>query len=398
MKRVPGSAYQWTYTLTVCLLLLATVLRTLIVYRDLPAVLTRDLALLAAWLFAVAAEPAVTRRWPNAFLLCLAAEAGLLAGMLLSPQSPDYFAILFGVLSMRLVQQASLRVTVLGLVAFAALIWVTLAPTTGLLLAAAFGLTYSTANAFFAYFSLEVRRLIQARSQNETMQRELQDSNRRLQAYSDRLKQLAAERERHRIARDLHDSVTQTVFSMALTVQAATLLLERDPARVKPQLDHLSDLATSALTEMQTLVTELRPTNALRAGLADALRGHIAGRTFPERLSVSLEVEGDAALSPAEEQGLFRIAQEALNNIAKHAQATRACLTLHLAEPVWVEIADDGRGFVWASAGQGAGMGLSSMRERAAEIGWELEVVSRPGGGTRIRAQKGSGDGSRRKD
>jgi signal transduction histidine kinase len=398
MKRMADSAYQWVYYLTAFLLLLATVLRTLIVYGTAPTVVVRDLALLAIWAVLFAGEPVITRRWQASFFVYLAVQTALVAAMMLGPQSPDYFAILFGLLSMRIVQQLNPWPSVMCIAAFALVIAATLMPGTGLLLAVIFAMTYSAASAFFAYASLEARRVIEAHSRNEVMQEELRERNRQLQAYSDRLKQLAVERERHRIARDLHDSVTQTVFSMTLTVQSAMLLLDRDPARLKPLLDHLSDLARSALAEMQTLVAELRPSGTVQAGLVAALRRHIAERTFPEQLSVSLEAEGDQELTPAEEQGLFRIAQEALNNIAKHAGASRACLHVRLTEPVWIEITDNGRGFAVESAGQHGGMGLPGMQERAAEIGWDLQVTSTPGEGTRIHVQRGGRDDHGHKD
>jgi len=87
-------------------------------------------------------------------------------------------------------------------------------------------------------------------------------------------------------------------------------------------------------------------------------------------------------------RGLFRIIQEALNNIVKHARAHQATVSLHLAEPQWVEVEDNGRGFDPACAQTAGKVGLSGMRERAAEIGWDLTITSTPGGGTRIRIEK----------
>jgi signal transduction histidine kinase len=142
---------------------------------------------------------------------------------------------------------------------------------------------------------------------------------------------------------------------------------------------------------MRVLISELRPEKVAEGGLAAALRRHLADRPLPDNLLVSLEVEGDplARLSPAEEQGLFRIAQEALNNIVKHAQASQACIRLHLAEPPWwIEIQDQGQGFDLRQARDGGRVGLISMGERAAEIGWNLHVITSPGAGTRIRVEK----------
>jgi signal transduction histidine kinase len=219
---------------------------------------------------------------------------------------------------------------------------------------------------------------------------QLQEANRQLQAYSKRLQRLAVARERHRLARELHDSVTQTIFSMTLTTQSAVLLLDRDPGRVGAQLDRLTQLAQGALSEMRVLISELRPEKVAEGGLVAVLRQHLADRPMPENLLVSLEVEGDplARLSPAEERGLFRIVQEALNNIVKHARASQACVRLRLAEPAWIEIQDQGQGFDLRQARNSGRVGLASMRERAAEIGWNLQITTSPGAGTHIRVEK----------
>jgi signal transduction histidine kinase len=124
--------------------------------------------------------------------------------------------------------------------------------------------------------------------------------------------------------------------------------------------------------------------------LAAALRRHLADRHLPESLAVSLQVEGDQPLSAAEEQGLFRIAQEALNNIVKHAQASEARIQLHLIEPPWMEIQDQGQGFDLEQARNSGRVGLVSMGERAAEIGWNLRITTAPGAGARIRVEKTS--------
>jgi signal transduction histidine kinase len=183
---------------------------------------------------------------------------------------------------------------------------------------------------------------------------------------------------------------------MNLTTQSALVLLERDPGRVAGQLDHLNQLAQSALAEMRVLITELRPEPVAEGGLAAALRQHIASRPLPEGLSVSLEVEGDQPLQSAEKQGLFRIVQEAVNNVVKHSGASQAIIRLHQTEPFWIEIEDNGQGFDIHSAQTanrpGGQVGLSSMQERAAEIGWDLRVLTSTGTGTRIQVRKLTGE------
>ena len=115
---------------------------------------------------------------------------------------------------------------------------------------------------------------------------ELQKTNRQLQSYSQHVQRLAAGRERQRLARELHDSVTQTIFSMTLTTQSALLLLERDRNQVAAQLDRLNLLARNALIEMQSLISRLAPEEA--GGFVPALRKHLAERRLLEALSVDL--------------------------------------------------------------------------------------------------------------
>ena len=161
---------------------------------------------------------------------------------------------------------------------------------------------------------------------NEQLAMELQAANRQVEQMAGRMKALAAARERQHLGRELHDSVTQTVFSLSLAVQSARLLVERHPERVPEHLDHLTALAQQALAQMHTLVSELKPGGPGPGELPEALRRHLAAAFLPEGLSVALDVEDEAegALTPEEEQALFAIAREALNNIVKHSGATQA--------------------------------------------------------------------------
>lgn len=154
------------------------------------------------------------------------------------------------------------------------------------------------------------------------------------------------------------------------------------------QLDRLNQLSQSALSEMQALILQLRPGPLEEGGLVLAIQQHLASRYLPESLNVSLEVEGDFPLDPSDEQGLFRIIQEALNNIVKHARSPQARIRLNLHNPPSVEISDQGLGFDVQHVSNSNGMGLASMRERADEIGWNLRITGSPGAGTLIRIEK----------
>jgi signal transduction histidine kinase len=389
MKRSADWAHQWIFYLTAGFLFGAVLLRTLLVYRNNPE-LGRVLGLLAVWLALFASEAAISPRWPRYSPIYLALQTGLVVVLLAQPDRRDYFAVLFALLGMQAMQRLNPKPGELWISLFTPLMVLLLLRTYGAFEAIALAVIYTALNVFVASYALATRRAQAARAQNQALASELQEANRQLQAYSKQLEQLAVTRERHRLARELHDSVTQTIFSMTLTTQSALLLLDRDPHQASDQLDRLHQLSQSALAEMRVLISELRPEKVAEGGLVAALRRHLADRRLPESLAVSLEVEGDQPLSSAEEQGLFRIAQEALNNIVKHAQASEARIRLHLLEPLWLEIKDQGQGFDLQRARDSDHVGLSSIGERAAEIGWSLSIIAAPGAGTCIRVEKTS--------
>jgi signal transduction histidine kinase/PAS domain-containing protein len=213
--------------------------------------------------------------------------------------------------------------------------------------------------------------------------------NARLQSQA---QQAAALEERHRLARDLHDSVTQSLFTVTLMAEAAQAMIDRDPVRVAGYLERLKDTAHTALAEMRALLNQLRPQGLSAAGLGAALRKHAETVGAQVGLAVTVNVDGNLPdLSPAIEEALYRIAQEALHNVVKHAQATEACITLNALRPrpdappqaVVLSVEDDGRGFVVAPAGTGGGggLGLTSMRERATGLGGSFAIGPRPDGG-----------------
>ena len=117
-----------------------------------------------------------------------------------------------------------------------------------------------------------------AQAKSQALLIELQAAHHQLQEYASQVEELSAAQERNRLARELHDSVTQTIFSMTLTAQSALILVDRDPARVKEQLVHLQALAKNALAEMRSLIQQLRPRSLAEEGLAAALRRHAVER------------------------------------------------------------------------------------------------------------------------
>jgi signal transduction histidine kinase len=205
----------------------------------------------------------------------------------------------------------------------------------------------------------------------------------------ERSRELSVVEERNRLARDLHDSVTQTLFSVVLNAEAAVTMIDRDGAQARPQLEKVRDLSRDALAEMRSLIFELRPAELEADGLVATLRKHVDVLTRIRRTEIVVDVLGDRRLSPDTEQGLFRIAQEALNNALKHAAPQRIGVTLDLCDNrARLSVADDGIGFDPASPqATSKRLGLTSMRERAEALGGTLRIDSTPSRGTTITVE-----------
>jgi len=198
--------------------------------------------------------------------------------------------------------------------------------------------------------------------------------------------------ERSRLARDLHDAVTQTLFSAGLIAEALSTSWESDRDEGRQLLKELRQLTRGALAEMRTLLLELRPAALVEASLDDLLRQLADATTSREGAPVTVTVEGQCALPTDVHIGLYRIAQESLNNVVKHARASQVTVSL-LSPPaggmkggegVELRIGDDGRGFDPDCVPPDR-LGLNIMRERAQAIGATMVVESRPGRGTQIR-------------
>ncbi|GAA2583711.1 hypothetical protein GCM10010399_11990 [Dactylosporangium fulvum] len=222
----------------------------------------------------------------------------------------------------------------------------------------------------------------------------------------ERSRELSIVEERQRIARELHDAVTQKLFSLRLTVEAAAALVERDPRRAVAELDTVRRLAADATAELKSIVVGLRPVDLAGDGLATALakQAELLDRVHDAR--VTFTGDGVPRLPAEREEAAYRVAQEALHNALRHGAPRRVTIELRRAGPgVVLTITDDGHGFDPGSpgpattaatdtpgntAGNTAGgkaqhrLGLASMRERARSVGARLRVTSGPGKGTTI--------------
>jgi signal transduction histidine kinase len=378
--------HQWIYYLAAGFMFAAAVSRAVLIFQDEP-LLGRVIFLLAAWLLAFLADTLLSRRLPQITITCLVIEAMLILYLVLISEQ-DFFAFLFPLLHMQAMlkyqaRSVAILIAITGLLSFLALFG-----QVGGLQALALALIYSAFGALMAAYIWSTRQAQVVRVQQQALVEDLQQANQRLEFHSHQQERLAAGRERQRLARELHDSVTQTIFSMTLTTQSALLLLEADPPKVAAQLDRLDQLSQSAMAEMQVLISRLALDHVNAEGFVSALRRHLDERLALDNLSVTLEVEGSQQLDPRAEAALFRIAQEALNNIIKHAQVSQASVRLHLSDPCWMEVEDLGVGFNPKQDPHESAFGMAGMRERAAGIGWNLSVDSAIGKGTRIRVEK----------
>ena len=200
----------------------------------------------------------------------------------------------------------------------------------------------------------------------------------------ERAQAAAALEERQHLARELHDSVSQALYGITLGSDAARTLLDRDPARVAGPLEYVRSLAESGLAEMRALIFELRPESLENEGLVAALEKQAAALRARHEIEVHTALCEEPDVPLWVKDALYRIVQEALHNIARHARAEDVGLLLEQDnEGILLEVRDDGIGFDPSRSFPGH-LGLKSMRERAERLGGTLEVESRPGKGTRI--------------
>ncbi|UCC77024.1 MAG: GAF domain-containing protein [Anaerolineales bacterium] len=206
--------------------------------------------------------------------------------------------------------------------------------------------------------------------------------------------QLAVMRERQRLARELHDSVTQALYSLTLLSEAARRMAgSGELQQAQEPLYRLNAISQQALKEMRLLVFELRPLVLKREGLVGALQHRLDAVEGRAGVEARLLVHGEVKLPSEVEEDLYRIAQEALNNALKHAAASAVTVTIRAEDKaVEIEVVDDGTGFDPQTANTGAGMGLITMRERAEKMGAWLQVESTPGQGTTVRVSRKGDD------
>lgn len=202
----------------------------------------------------------------------------------------------------------------------------------------------------------------------------------------ERSRELNIVEERNRLARELHDAVTQKLFGLVLAAESGAALLARDADGAGEQLQKVRELAREAMEELRSVIVHLRPHAIEAEGLAVALAKHVDVLRRAHRREIGLEVSGDFIAPAAAEDAAFRIAQEALHNALRHAEAQHIGVRLHIGdERLTLIVSDDGAGFEPdAPAVRSRRLGLTTMSERARAAGGELTVASSPGAGTTV--------------
>jgi signal transduction histidine kinase len=385
------------FLMAVYLILASVIIRALVMFGGRQRLLALALLIIyGVLLFAYQQRSAWFAADRRRAVMYLGMQSLLVIGLILIPPHFDYLPLLFIPLSLSAVELLGRRYGFMWITAFVlVMLWQYVIAvrvfgqvnysdeSTGVAMTILFG-----AMCFLVGQIVHIRQQAeQARLGNQRLLADLQAAHRQLQDHAAQLEELAVVQERSRLARELHDSVTQTVFSMTLAVQTAQVLLAKDVSRVAAQLDRVVELARNASREIQNIVKQLRPASIAEQGLAAALRDYLAEREARDGLIAHLEVKGEAQWPETVTIGLYRIVQEAVNNVIKHAGTREVTIKLDACDqPASVEVIDHGAGFVVSELTPQRGhMGLASMAERAREFGWSMTIESQPGQGTRVK-------------
>ncbi len=348
-----------------------------------------------AWILLIAfglilfSERAISRRLPWYPRLYTLVQAALVIAMLYSSPTADIFSMLFFPLSFQAVQFFRARIGFVCIGAFslamAGLLFFGLEWESGLTMI----LASSAANILLGSFAHLIGRTDQRRAENQRLFGNLQEAYRKLKDSAAQSEALAAAEARYRLVRELHDSLTQTLFSMNLATQAAQLAIQGAPDTAAEQLERLQALSRNAAREVQSLTGQRPQSRLVEGGLSASLRSLCEQRLEQDGLQVMLEIRGARELPDVVQENLYRIAQEALTNVIRHAGVRAASVRLCLEGPqASLEIQDAGCGFDANASARSGGFGLNSMSQRALQIGWELVILSECGQGTRIRAEE----------
>jgi signal transduction histidine kinase len=377
--------------IAIYLLVVASIIRYVVRFSDYRF---WSIALLLGYLILLFSEYFIFRRNRYLTYIYLLVQTIIICTLSLISPNVDYWTALFLPLVVQVMhnfpQRTGFLITGIFTVIMAILMLLGPGPEAGLPLIFLNGLAYFLFAAFIAInreAEAARREAEMARDESEKQQVDLQSAYRQLQSYTAQAEELAVLQERNRLARELHDSVTQSLYSLTLFSHAARRMAEDvGNDRLERQIGQIGNTAVKALKEMRLLVYELRPPELKKEGFIRALRQRLEAVEGRSGVEARLVVDELVRLPPSVEQELYRITNEALNNALKHAAAKSVTVYLRqLDDRVELEVVDDGIGFEFEAVRDHGGMGLESIRQRAKQMNGEATIRSAPGKGTSVK-------------
>lgn len=331
-------------------------------------------------------EPLITRAATRRAHLYLATQTLIVLGSSFLYYELDFFALLYLPLCGQAMLLFPRRTAVGWLVVLIAATIVGQIYQFGWPEALSFTLLYLAGLVFVAAFSIITLQAEAAQRRGAELLAQLQEAHEQLQLYADQAEKLAIANERNRLARDLHDSVAQTLYGLTLQFETARRKLGSNQlTAVEEDLHDMQRSTQQTLQETRLLIFELRPPILEEEGLAAAINNRLELVEARSGLRVHKQIQAVGRLAPETELALYRISQEALNNIIKHAQASEITVALGQHDHKrTLQIRDDGLGFDPQQIDKHGGLGLKGMHERAARIDAQLRITSTPGQGTEI--------------
>jgi signal transduction histidine kinase len=250
-------------------------------------------------------------------------------------------------------------------------------------------LVYFAAYIFFASYAYLLDKTEKAQAESQQLLEELRKSNQKLEELASNAEDLARIKERNRLARELHDSVTQSLYSLSLLAGGwRRLAVKGELDNIEGTFAEIEEVAQQGLKEMRLLIYELRPPALDDEGLQGALHYRLSAVEKRAGVEAHLEMDSVLHLKPEVEETLYAVAVEALNNALKHASASTVMVKLHAVDScLRMEVMDNGAGFDPLRAKESSGLGLKSMRERVEDLNGKLEITSKPGAGTNVKVE-----------
>jgi signal transduction histidine kinase len=345
-------------------------------------------AILVVYGVLVMTQPFITQGSLYKAHLYYGVQSALIIGAMLLYYEIDFFGLLFAPLAGQALFQLPRRAAFTWIVIFAIAIVVGQYIQFGRLEGLSFSFLYLAGLLLVAYFSNLMISANEARLESDQLLAQLQQAHRQLQDYAGQAEELATAKERNRLARELHDSVAQTLYGLNLQAEAASRkLTEGQTDEVVGYLREIRESSQQTLKEARLLIFELRQPILEKEGLASALRARLESVESRSGLKVQVNLQDVGRMPVGIESGLYGISSELLNNVLKHAHATeiRICLEKQPGKIV-LEISDNGAGFDPASAEFQGGLGIKGMRERAEQFGGDLQIQS-GANGTKVRVE-----------